>query len=184
MSIKSYLFASLCLFPLLVFGQAQPPCLRASEACTEWVTLDQGPQRGLVYRTHALNQPNTEIEHAVIVIHGQGRNADGYFRHALAGAFLADALQNTLVISPRFASNEGKSCRDKLDADEIGWICLGPASWRSGGEQATPGAKKFNSFDFMDAIVERLANRNTFQNCARSSLLGIPLAGSMLVAIK
>lgn len=177
MSIKGYLFASLCLVPLLAFGQTQSPCLRASDACTEWVTLDEGPQRGLVYRTYALNQPNTQIEHAVIVIHGQGRNADGYFRHALAGAFLADALQNTLVISPRFASNEGKSCRDKLDANEIGWICLGPASWRSGGEQATPGAKKYNSFDFMDAIVERLANRNIFPNLRTIVIAGHSAGG-------
>ena len=111
------------------------PCLRAKAACTEWVTLDQQGQRGLIYRTHALTQRNTAIEHAVIVIHGQGRNADGYFRHGLAGAFLADALQTTLLLSPRFASNEGKDCRDKLDTKEVGWVCLGPESWRNGGEQ-------------------------------------------------
>lgn len=177
MSIKIYLFAGLCLFPLLVFGQPQPACLSATEACTEWVTLDGGPQRGLIYRTYSLTRPNPQIEHAAIVIHGQGRNADGYFRHALAGAFLADALQNTLVISPRFASNEGKSCRDKLDTDEVGWICLGPASWRSGGEQATPGTKKFNSFDFMDAIVEQLANRKMFPNLRTIVIAGHSAGG-------
>lgn len=158
-------------------SQVVSPCRYADERCIEWVPLDDHQQRALVYRTYALTLPNSQIERAVVVIHGQGRNADGYFRHALAGAFLADALHNTLVISPRFASNEGKSCRDNLDANEVGWICLGSDSWRSGGEQATPAAKKLNSFDFMDAIVGRLADRNVFPNLRTIVIAGHSAGG-------
>jgi hypothetical protein len=165
-----------CMFFALAHSQVTPLCRYADARCTEWVPLDND-QRGLIYRTFALNQRNEGVEHAVIAIHGQGRNADGYFRHALAGAFLADALQNTLVVSPRFASNEGGSCRDKLDSNEVGWICLGPASWRSGGEQATPATKKLNSFDFMDAIVSRLSDRNVFPNLRTIVIAGHSAGG-------
>ena len=156
------------------------PCLQATAACTEWVTLDQQGQRGLIYRTHALTQRNTAIEHAVIVIHGQGRNADGYFRHGLAGAFLADALKTTLLLSPRFASNEGKDCRDKLDTKEVGWVCLGPESWRNGGEQATPASKNLTSFDFMDALVSKLSDATLFPNL-RSLVIAGHSAGGQYV---
>lgn len=169
----------LSLLSVAAIAQSQVPtaCRYADERCTEWISLGDTQQRGLIYRTYDLNVRNEQIEHAVVVIHGQGRNADGYFRHTLAGAFLAEALQHTVVISPRFASNEGKSCRDKLDVDEVGWGCLGPASWRSGGEQATPGAKKFNSFDFMDAILERLSNHAAFPNLRTIVIAGHSAGG-------
>lgn len=179
MSLRFRFFMGLLgyFFSVLAHGEVATPCRYADERCVEWVPLDDNHQRARIYRSYALTLPNTQIEHAVVVIHGQGRNADGYFRHALAGAFLADALQNTLVISPRFASNEGKSCRDKLDVNEVGWICLGPESWRSGGEQATPAAKKLNSFDVMDAIVLRLADRKVFPNLRTIVIAGHSAGG-------
>ena len=70
-----------CMFSAFVHGQATPLCRYADDRCTEWVPLGND-QRGLIYRTFALNQRNEGVEHAVVVIHGQGRNADGYFRHA------------------------------------------------------------------------------------------------------
>lgn len=179
MSIRFRLFMGLlgCFSFVAAHSQVNTPCRYADERCAEWVALDDNQQRALIYRTHALSAHNEGIEHAVIVIHGQGRNADGYFRHALAGTFLADALQNTLVISPRFASNAGRSCRDKLAVNEVGWVCLGPESWRSGGEQATPSAKKLNSFDFMDAVIWRLADRKVFPNLRTIVIAGHSAGG-------
>src|SRR5881397_2742383 len=101
------------------------------------------------------------IVRALVVVHGQGRDADNYFRTALAAAFLAGALDDTIVISPRFASNNGTGCRDTLGANEVNWPCGGD-SWRSGGT-ATNNAK-LTSYDFMDEIVRELANKNRFPN--------------------
>ena len=61
----------------------------------------------MVYRTYPLEVRNTQITRALIVIHGAGRDADNYFRTALASAFLGDALENTIVVAPRLASNAG-----------------------------------------------------------------------------
>ena len=153
------------------------PCLKAQDNCAEWLTLDAKGSRGLVYRTQPLTSFNPSVQKAVVVVHGQGRNADGYFRHMLAAAFLADALQNTLIISPRFASNNGKSCLDRLERNEVGWVCSGADSWRSGGIRANGSASDVNSFDFMDAIVAKLADEKAFPNLKSIVIAGHSAGG-------
>src|SRR5271156_222612 len=81
------------------------PCITADRSCTEWVALGGGPARSLVYRTYSLDTRNESITRALLVVHGAGRDADNYFRTALAAAFLAGALENTVVVAPRFASS-------------------------------------------------------------------------------
>jgi pimeloyl-ACP methyl ester carboxylesterase len=136
------------------------PCTTAKPACTDWVKLgDQA--RALVYRTYPLEKKNDKITRALIVVHGAGRDADNYFRTALAAAFLADAFENTIVISPRFASNNGRGCNDKLDLNEVNWSCSGD-SWRSGG--VANGNDKLTSYDLMDEILRKLARKEAFPN--------------------
>jgi len=106
---------------------------------------------------------------ALVVVHGQGRDADNYFRTALAAAFLAGALDDTILIAPRFASNNGTGCRDTLAANEVNWSCSGD-SWRSGGVSASN--KELTSYDFMDEILRKLARKDVFSN-----LKGIVLTG-------
>src|SRR5664279_2632822 len=76
----------------------------------------------------------------LVFVHGILRDADNHFRTALAAAFLADGLDDTMIVAPRFASNssapgnEAGNCRDALAADEANWICDAqrPDTWRSG----------------------------------------------------
>jgi pimeloyl-ACP methyl ester carboxylesterase len=95
------------------------------------------------------------------VVHGAGRDADNYFRTGLAAAFLAAALDDTIVIAPRFASNNGTGCRDTLAPNEINWSCSGD-SWRSGGVSASN--KELTSYDLMDEVLRRLARKDVFPN--------------------
>src|SRR6185295_2997218 len=81
---------------------AATPCTADKEECMRSVAL-AGSSRGLVHSTYSLDERNDTITRALIVVHGAGRNADNYFRSAVAAAFLANALDNTIVISPRFA---------------------------------------------------------------------------------
>ena len=137
------------------------PCTTAAPNCTEWVALAGGPARSLIYRTYSLDAKNEQIARALIVVHGQGRDADNYFRTSLAAAFLAGALEDTVVIAPRFASNDGRGCRDTLAPDEVSWSCSGD-SWRSGGVAANN--PKLTSYDFADAILRKLARKEIFPN--------------------
>lgn len=149
-----------CLALLLLAETAWAACTVAAPQCSEWIEVHGGPSRFLVYRSHPLGERSEAIERAVLMIHGQNRDADNYFRHALAAGFLAGALEDTVIISLRFASNEGKTCTDTLADDELGWGCLGPDSWRNGG--AALGQPDVTSYDPVDEILRRLANRETF----------------------
>src|SRR5207249_9776751 len=128
-------------------------CATTAPACTEWVSFAGVPARSLIYRTYPLDTRNESITRALIMIHGAGRDAHNYFRTAIAAAFLAGALEDTIVISPRFASSDGRGCRDKLDKDEVSWRCNGD-SWRSGGVAVND--ERLTSFDFTDEILSKL----------------------------
>ncbi|MGH9887647.1 MAG: alpha/beta fold hydrolase, partial [bacterium] len=107
MSRTAQLFAAVSLTMLAAARTAEAvPCVAATQECTEWVRVGGGTGRSLVYRTYALDQGNERITRALIMVHGAGRDADNYFRTALAAAFLAHALDDTLVVAPRFASRE------------------------------------------------------------------------------
>lgn len=161
----------LVLFSLLSFApiaipslppdtpSANPPCTQAAAACTEWVVLKGGPSRSLVYRTYPLDKRNEAITRVLVMVHGAGRDADNYFRNALGAAFLAGALDNTLVIAPRLASNDGRRCRDELAPDEVSWNC---STWRSGGPALNN--PDVTSFDFLDAILREVARKDVFPN--------------------
>ena len=147
----------------------QPPaaCTVASSECTEWISVGGGTGRSLVYRSFPLDVRNEAITRAVIVVHGAGRDADNYYRSAMAGAFLAGALQTAVVVAPRMASNAGPGCRDTLAQNEISWDCN---AWRSGGP--SPSHPAATSFDFLDEILRKLSRRDVFPN-----LRGIVVTG-------
>jgi hypothetical protein len=136
------------------------PCTTPTTACTEWVTLGDGHARSLVYRSYPLEGRNDRIRRALIMVHGSERDAPGYFQIAVTAARLAGALDDTIIIAPRFASRDGLSCRDTLAAEEINWPCEGN-SWRSGG--AATGTT-LTSFDLADEILRKAAAKTVFPN--------------------
>jgi hypothetical protein len=147
-------------FAVFVPVYAAEPCITATTSCSEWVNLgDQA--RSLVYRTYSLDTKNDKVTRALVMVHGAGRDADNYFRTALAAAFLAGALEDTIIISPRFASNDGRGCRDTLAPNEINWSCSGD-SWRSGG--VATSNSKLTAYDFADEILRKLARKDVFPN--------------------
>ena len=130
--------------------------------------------RSLIYRTFPLDTKNEKITRALVMVHGAGRDADNYFRTAIAAAFLAGALEDTIVIAPRFASNDGRGCRDTLAANEINWSCSGD-SWRSGGVASSPS--QLTSYDLMDEILRRLTRKEIFPNIKAIVLSGHSAGG-------
>jgi len=173
------------LFALLCGPRAWPaPCLKVGPECTEWISLAGQPARLLVYRTYSLNTRNDAISRAFIFIHGGSRDADSYFRSALAAGFLADALGDTVIISPRFASSTGSrggnDCKDPVAADEASWVCdlKDPDSWRSGGP--ANGHHELTSFDFMDEILRELARKAVFPNLKAIVVAGHSAGGQFV----
>jgi pimeloyl-ACP methyl ester carboxylesterase len=160
------------IFGLLLASAAVlgTPCTTVSPDCTEWIKPAGQQSRVLIYRNYPLETKNENITRALVFVHGINRDADNHFRTVLAAAFLAGALNNTVIVSPRFASNSsapGNQIGDRRDAlapDEANWICetRRADSWRSGGGEV--GNDKLTSFDFMDEIIRRLPRKDVFPN--------------------
>lgn len=165
------------LLLFLSFAAGAAPCIHVTADCTEFVTLGGGPSRSMIYRTYSLDSRNDAITRALIVVHGTGRDADNYFRTAVAAAFLGDALENTVVIVPRIASAD-RGCHDKLAPNEVSYSCAGSDSWRSGGVAASNN--KLTSFDFMDEILRRLARKQAFPNLKSIVVAGHSAGGQFV----
>ena len=152
------------LFLAAVAAYAQP-CTKPNSTCTEWVSITGAPDRLLVYRSYPMDIRNSAIKRALILVHGGARDADQQFRSALAAGFLADALEDTIIIAPRFASNRNNTyCNDLLATDEANWGCVDgqPDSWRNGAAAMREHSR--TSYDFADEILRKLARRDTFPN--------------------
>jgi len=163
---------TLILFSVSLASAA--PCITANPSCTEWVSLGTAPARSLIYRTYSLDTRNEAITRALVVVHGAGRDADNYFRNALAAAFLAGALDNTVVIAPRMAS-AAANCHDTLAPNEISWNCN---SWRSGGPAVSN--PDVTSFDFLDEVLRKVARKEIFPNLKQIVVTGHSAGGQVL----
>jgi pimeloyl-ACP methyl ester carboxylesterase len=144
-------------------------CTRATTTCQEWITYSGGPARSLIYTTYRLDTPNPKITRALIMVHGAGRNPDHYFETATAAGFLANALENTVIIAPRFTAG-----RDSVAPNEVVWPERRD-SWRSGG--MSPSNPTLSAFDFADELLRELANKKIFPNLTKIVVAGHSAGG-------
>jgi len=158
-----------------VCAAGQKPCTKATAECEQWVKLG-ATSRAMVYSSYSLTTPNANVRRALVMVHGTNRNADHYFETAMGAAFFADALSDTVVIAPALHSNDG-GCKDKLEPNEVSWSCGGD-SWRSGGVAASD--KKLTSFDFVDEILRKLADKKVFPNLAEIVVAGHSAGGQFV----
>lgn len=166
---------------------SQNVCIDAGPTCTEWIGIPGQSKRLIIYRSHSLEKPNPSVTRAFILVHGILRDADSHFRTAIAGAFLAGRLDDTIVIAPRFASNSGVSgngaigCHDSLALNEANWICdpQRPDSWRSGGSEVEDA--QVTSFDFLDSVIGKLADRRLFPNIKAIVVAGHSAGGQFVM---
>lgn len=148
------------------------PCTTPTTPCERWVTFGAGPARSMVYATHGLTARNAGLTRAFILIHGASRNADHYFETATAAGFLAGALDNTIIISPRIIASP-----DTARANEVLWPSSGN-NWRGGG--FAPAHPTLTSFDFIDEIVRKLSDKKVFPNLAKIVIAGHSAGGQVV----
>jgi pimeloyl-ACP methyl ester carboxylesterase len=103
------------------------------------------------------------------MVHGAGRNPDHYFETATAAGFLANALENTVIIAPRFTAG-----RDSVAPNEVVWPERRD-SWRSGG--MSPSNPTLSAFDFADELLRELANKKIFPNLTKIVVAGHSAGG-------
>jgi pimeloyl-ACP methyl ester carboxylesterase len=157
--------------PALAAAQTRP-CTTPTTACERWVTYNGGPARSMAYGNFALDVRNTTVTRALIMVHGASRNPDHYFETAMAAAFLAGAVENTVVLAPYYIQ-----ANDKPRENEVVWPG-GGNNWRSGGISSNQPA--LTSFDFLDTLIGRLANKRNFPNLTKIVVAGHSAGGQVV----
>jgi hypothetical protein len=180
--LKSFAWVNVLILMITAGGSGAAlgaPCVAAIPTCAEWISLPPGSGRSLVYSTHPLTTRNDKITRALILVHGRNRDADNYFRTAASAALLGGAIEDTVVITPHFASNSGR-CRDALAANEINWDCGrgGSGDWHTGAAALSDG--QVSSFDLIDRIVTQLAERKDFPNLRLITVAGFSAGGQFV----
>ncbi len=130
-------------------GAVRRVCKGGASKCLGRLTF--GPNKLPYYRSHALKDGDAKVRRAVIMIHGNLRNADSYFETAVKGVAKGCALKDTVVIAPHFQAKE-----DKPKADELRWSSGG---WKIGEAAKGPKAPKKNSFEVIDHILKRIEDK-------------------------
>jgi pimeloyl-ACP methyl ester carboxylesterase len=150
-----------------------PTCTRARANCERWIAHAGGQARSLVYATHSLDEPNAAASRALIMVHGGERDANHYYDTATAAAFLAGALETTVIVAPRYPADD-----DPRAVNEVLWSAGGQDTWRAGGR--SPMNSLLTSFDVMDDVIRRLANKKNFPNLTRIVVAGHSAGGQFV----
>jgi len=120
-----------------------------------------------LYVSRDWSKPLPDITRAVLVLHGYLRNADVYYRSArTARAAAGEAGKAAIMIVPQFLTEvdiEGWH----LPSATLRWSLAG---WE-GGEPAL-GPTPASSFEALDAILARLADRTIFPNLRQVVVAG------------
>lgn len=153
-------------------GAQARACTTPTTPCERWLTYNGGPARSFAYGSYALDKPNPAITRALIMVHGASRNPDHYFETAMAAAFLAGAIDNTVVLAPYYIQ-----ANDKPRENEVVWPGSGN-NWRSGG--TSTNNPKLTSFDFLDTLVRRLADKKVFPNLTKIVVAGHSAGGQVV----
>jgi pimeloyl-ACP methyl ester carboxylesterase len=139
------------------------------------VTTGAGTGTLGLYLSADWTQPLPNITRAVLVFHGKLRNADRYYRSGLAArAAAGEAGQNTLVIAPQFLTPADLAAH-KLPDQMLRWR---GTAWMGGEPAAGPAG--LSSFDAIDAVLARLADRSVFPKLTQVVLAGHSAGGQVV----
>lgn len=114
------------------------------------------------YTNLPLDVQNTDVERVIIMVHGSGRGGKACLDITAKAAKLAGQEKQTLIIAPNFCTE------DDLDVQkrEPGTLFWTSGGWKCGDDNRSSEKhlcqEKISSFDVVDKLVERVADRTLF----------------------
>lgn len=143
------------------------------------VTTDRGSGLLPLFLSSPWDRPQPDVVRALIVFHGLSGNGKRYFDHAKKAAALAgEAGRRTFIVVPQFLIEADLDTGAPADAERL-------LRWRRRGDwiagwPARRGPARSSSFDAIDAILARLADRAAFPNLAQVVLAGHSAGGQLV----
>jgi pimeloyl-ACP methyl ester carboxylesterase len=128
----------------------------------------------------------SQIETALVIIHGGGRNADDYFCSGLAAIGLQKQYKSSsvLLVAPRFLTAADGQVRlhGGGDGREMRWGGKGHGQWRYGAATVHPrsAVKNITSFEAIDVLMNSLGDRKKFPNMKRIVITGHSVGGQFV----
>lgn len=166
--LRRVAFLILALMARSVWAQDEDAANRHPVKVVADSRIAVGTQGSLpLYVSSDWSNPLPEISRAILVLHGRLRNADVYYRSAkTAQAAAGDAGKSAIMIVPQFLAGIDIDAW-RLPEDTLRWSLEG---WEGGDPAAGPAPA--SSFDALDAILARLADRRLFPNLKQVVVAG------------
>ncbi|MBN8886202.1 MAG: hypothetical protein J0I77_10805 [Rudaea sp.] len=143
-------------------------------AQTLTVTTDSGSAQLPIELSQKLGEAQPNATRAVIVIHGKGRNADGYFDAIKKAAHAADAGKTTFILAPQFL-NDADIPAHRLPSSYLHWK---RGEW-TGGEDAD-GPAPISSFAIVDQLLLQLIDKTRYPALKEVVLAGHSAGGQFV----
>ena len=123
----------------------------------------------------------SDIQMALIVIHGGGRNADDYFCPAMAAlqSQTTYSPDSVLLIVPRFLTAADETVELQEGGIPLKWGGKGHGRWRFGASAIHP-VQNVTSFDAVDVLVKLLGNHQLFPNLHHIVITGHSVGGQFV----
>lgn len=147
----------------------EDPCLTSSCALRT-MTLDAG-SADLTMEFYANYDMLREeaiwgtLKSAIIVIHGNSRNANEYFNWLTNATLSLNKQNETLLIAPQFKINSDLGGNQEL----IYWSSNG---WKRGFQSNNITSVKYSSYDIVDSMIQVLADKARFPNLEKIIVTG------------
>lgn len=166
--LRKFLFLlALTLAACTLIAESKRPAVEHVANSTLRVTTSAGTGLLPIYLSCDLSKPQPHVTRAIVIFHGKGRNAEGYFRSTKEAVDAAGkAGRGTIVIAPQFLAEEDAEAHH-LDSKFLRWH---HERWEAGANAAGPA--DISSFDAIDGMLAQLADRSRFPALEQVILAG------------
>ena len=132
-----------------------------------------------LFSNKEIHEPDSNIDRAVIVIHGMNRNAEDYYNSIYDNAVELNVLSETIIIAPQFLITLDLNHWQPIN-EYVFWS--GTTSWSSGGQSNStnmhPRNYDISSFSLMDSLISHLLSN--FSNLQDIVLVGNSAGGQFV----
>lgn len=149
---------------------AAADCANDPQSCAAPFTVDGLALRLYASAPFAASYP--EVRRALIVVHGNEGNAEGYFKTALAASAAAKQGDGTLILAPHFVEQAQKTAPP---SGSLAWERGG--DWRAGDLSSAKATPRVSSFTVMDRLLTTLADKTRFPNLQSVVIAGHSAGG-------